>query len=139
MGSDRPSPQGRRTRDVLPVGLLGYDDDCGFCTSSALRAVRVFGLTALVLPLSAIDLAAVGIDPERATREMPFVRPDGVVVYGHHAWAAALQTGRPWARLLGDVLASRPVGLLAAPAYRWIAGNRHRLPGGTQACELPRG
>ena len=30
-----------------------------------------------------------------------------------------------------------PLGLLAWPVYRWIAGHRHLLPGGTAACSLP--
>jgi predicted DCC family thiol-disulfide oxidoreductase YuxK len=34
------------------------------------------------------------------------------------------------------VLAAPPVSALAWPIYRWIARNRHRLPGGTAACSL---
>ena len=31
----------------------------------------------------------------------------------------------------------RAVNTLAGIVYRWVARNRHRLPGGTPACSLP--
>ncbi len=129
--SAAPTPRGSR-------GLLVFDDDCGFCQRSAGLAVRVFRIGAQTLPMSAVDLAAHRIDPDRARLEMPFVDASGGVVYGHHAWAAALRSGPRWARGLGRLLDSRPVGVVAAPVYRWVAANRHRLPGGTGACEVPR-
>ena len=82
-------------------------------------------------PLSAAECADV----------LHFVAP-GRVSTGPVAIADVLRSARgtrglPW-RMAGRLLALRPVLWLAWPAYRLVARNRHRLPGGTAACELPR-
>ena len=46
-----------------------------------------------------------------------------------------VDAGSYW-RPLGWLLDRRPVRWIAGPAYRLIARNRHRLPGGTAACLL---
>ena len=51
--------------------------------------------------VQAADLAALGVDPVRATVEMPYVHPDGRVDYGHRAFAAILRTG-PHGALIGQ-------------------------------------
>ncbi|TBL38587.1 DUF393 domain-containing protein, partial [Verrucosispora sp. SN26_14.1] len=45
-------------------------------------------------------------------------------------------SGRLW-RIAGAGLRFPPVRAVAWPAYRWVARNRHRMPGGTAACSLP--
>ena len=47
-----------------------------------------------------------------------------------------VDAGGAW-RPLGRLLGLAPVRAAAWPVYRWIARNRHRLPGGTAACSLP--
>lgn len=116
--------------------MLLYDADCGFCTRAAGFAARL-GLTAHTAPLQQADLAALGVDPERALVEVPFVDRDGRVVYGAKAIAATLGTGNTFWRAVSRALDSWPVRRLAAVVYRVVARNRHRLPGGTVACELP--
>ena len=41
------------------------------------------------------------------------------------------------ARPLGVLLLTPPFSWIAKAAYRWIANNRDRMPGGTAACALP--
>ena len=41
-------------------------------------------------------------------------------------------------RLLGWLIATPPWSWLAAAGYDFVARFRHRLPGGTPACEMPR-
>jgi predicted DCC family thiol-disulfide oxidoreductase YuxK len=116
-------------------GLMLYDADCGFCTRIAERVTR-WRFDVDGGPLQATDLAALGIDPQRALREMPFVAADGQVAYGHHAWACILATG-PWpARMAGRVLASRLLERPAGRVYRWVSEHRGRMPGGTSACSV---
>jgi len=83
-----------------------------------------------------VNLTRLGVDAQRAARELPFVRTDGKVVYGHQAIAAALLTGnlalKGAGRVLGSSLLERPM----AAAYSWIAQNRGALPGGTAACAI---
>lgn len=117
-------------------GLMLYDADCGFCTRTA-RRVPWLGVDVEIAAIQHTDLAAYGVDPGRAVEEMPYVDPGGRVSYGHLAWAGVLMTG-PWpARLAGRALRSRAVAPVAARVYRWVATNRHRLPGGTPSCALP--
>lgn len=120
----------------MEPGLLLYDADCGFCTRTASYLPRL-RLTAERAALQEVGLGALGVDAERAVREMPYVCPDGRVLYGHEAWAAALGTGPLPMRLLGRLLGSRLLRPVAARSYRWVSENRYRLPGGTAACALP--
>jgi predicted DCC family thiol-disulfide oxidoreductase YuxK len=120
------------------AGLLLYDDDCGFCTRVATRVLPLLRLEVQVGAIGATDLAEVGVDPDRAVREMPFVAASGAVVYGHVAWAQALKTGAwPW-RMVGHAIGSRVLNGLSARVYRWVADHRHQLPGGSASCELPK-
>ena len=113
--------------------LLLYDADCGFCMRAIGLAARL-RLTVRVATIQGADLAELGVDPERALAEMPAVLPDGSVVYGHSAVAAALLTGPWYAQLLGRLIASVP--WLPSRVYRWVATHRHQLPGGSAACAL---
>jgi len=45
-------------------------------------------------------------------------------------------SGRQW-RPLAFLARTPPFSWIASLAYRWIARNRHRLPGGTPACSMP--
>jgi predicted DCC family thiol-disulfide oxidoreductase YuxK len=113
------------------------DADCGFCMRTA-RLLPRLGVDVDSSTVQAADLEALGVDPDRAVVEMPYVRPDGRVDYGHLAFASILRTGPlPW-RLVGRLIGSRLVDPVARRAYAWVAANRHRLPGGTAACELQR-
>lgn len=61
-------------------------------------------------------------------------RRDGPL--GHEAIAAVLSTaGRFW-KILGRGLALPGVSWVAGKAYRLVANNRYRLPGGTPACRV---
>ena len=71
-----------------------YDPDCGFCTSFAQWLARR-NPDCEVRPMTPRLLAEFGIDPERATCEVPFLYPDGRVSWGAAAIAAGLQQCRP--------------------------------------------
>lgn len=118
-------------------GLLLYDADCGFCQRTARRLPRL-RLDLDITSLQSRDLPQLGVDRERAFRDMPYVDPAGQVHYGHLAYAHALATGPLPCRILGRLLRTWPISALARAGYRVISRNRHRLPGGTAACELPR-
>ena len=65
---------------------------------------------------------------------MQWVEIDGTIRSGHEAIAAALgSAGGIWA-LAGRALLLPGISPIAASAYRLIADNRQRLPGGTPAC-----
>ena len=79
------------------------DADCGFCMRTAELVPRL-GVDIDRTTVQAVDLAALGVDAERAVVEMPYVHPDGRVDYGHRAFAAILRTGPlPW-RVVGRLM-----------------------------------
>lgn len=117
----------------MEQGLMLYDADCGFCTRVSAK-VHLLGVRVNRSSIQEVELPSLGIDEERALKEMPFVHPDGRVEYGHLAWAGVLQTG-PWPpRLLGRLMRTRLLEPLAARTYHWISEHRGRLPGGTAQC-----
>ncbi|MEU6894682.1 DUF393 domain-containing protein [Streptomyces sp. NPDC046557] len=121
-----------RTRPVLV-----YDGDCGFCTASADTVRRRLRPPCEVVAWQSADLGSLGVSQEQATYEALWVTPDGQVYGGAQAVAKLLlRTGGAWA-VLGAVLTLPPMRWIAHAAYRIIAINRRRLPGGTPACAVP--
>jgi len=113
--------------------VLVFDGDCGFCTSSA-RALGRIGPEAEIVAWQFADLAELGLTERQAIEAVRWVEVDGTVRSGHEAIAAALcGAGGPW-RVAGRALLLPGLSWIAAKAYRLIAANRHRLPGGTPAC-----
>lgn len=123
-------------------GMLLYDGDCGFCTASAhwleARLGPFDGRTwPRVRPWRPDDEQRYGITPAEADLEIHWVDPAGGVRGGADAVLSCGRAGGgPWgwvARLL-----SLPAAVQVTRAgYRLIARNRHRLPGGTGACQVP--
>jgi predicted DCC family thiol-disulfide oxidoreductase YuxK len=123
---------------VFVNGVLLYDGDCGFCTRSAMFLRKRLRTPVEVLPWQSVDLAPLGVTAAQCAEAVQYVA-GGRVSAGPAAVADVLRGARArlW-RLAGWLLGRRPALVLAGPVYRWIARNRHRLPGGTVACELPR-
>jgi predicted DCC family thiol-disulfide oxidoreductase YuxK len=121
--------------------LVIFDGDCGFCTTSATwiarRLHRANGPDASLVPRQRVALEPLGTTDERASREVLWVGIDGAVHGGAEALARWLRfRGGPYG-WLGRLLQAPVVSGLAAGAYRLVAANRYRLPGGTPACALP--
>jgi predicted DCC family thiol-disulfide oxidoreductase YuxK len=121
--------------DSRPVLL--FDGECGFCSSCA-RLLERIGPDAEIVPWQVADLDELGITAAQAAEAVRWVGADGAVRTGHEAIAATLSSaGRPW-RIAGRAIVLPGISPLAAAVYRVIAGNRHRLPGGTPACAAER-
>jgi predicted DCC family thiol-disulfide oxidoreductase YuxK len=117
--------------------VLVYDGDCGFCTT-CVRLLERIGPDAEIVAWQLTDLAALGMTEEQAADAVQWVRIDGTVRSGHEAIAAVLSTaGRFW-RIVGRALLLPGISWIAARAYRLVADNRYRLPGGTPACAVTR-
>jgi len=128
--------------EVRPGGraTLVFDGDCAFCTSSVNWAKRHLGAAADYVPWQELDLEAAGLSytqVQRAVQWLPAPEVPGPIRSGAGAVGRLLLSSRwPW-RPLGVLALLPPFSWLAALAYRLIAANRHRLPGGTPACAVP--
>ena len=118
--------------------ILVYDGDCGFCTASASWIGRRLPNDVAVTPWQALDLAAHGLTEADVTTAAYWIDDAGRRHRGAAGVAAALRSaGGGWA-LVGRALQLPLLSGLAAAVYRVIARYRHRLPGGTAACRIPR-
>ncbi len=113
--------------------VLVYDGDCAFCTRCARFAQRI-APDAEVVAWQLTDLAELGITEEQAADAVQWVQVDGAVRSGHEAVAATLSNAGWIGRLIGRAVLLPGISWMAARAYRLVADNRHRLPGGTPAC-----
>lgn len=116
-----------------------YDGDCAFCSKCADFIDRRVDTPASVQPWQWSDLEVLGVSADQCDAAVQWVSPGEPIAAGPDAIARLLRSagGRVgvW-KLMGAVLSLPPVRRLAWPAYRWVARNRHRMPGGTAACSL---
>lgn len=133
-----------------------FDGDCAFCTRCARFIEGRFGRRMEVASYQSLDasgrLAAVGLDTATCSEALQFVEgrfSESSVVEvpsGEGAWRISsgavavgrllVVAGRLW-KVIGVVLLAPGVRSLAGVVYRWVARNRHRMPGGTAECVLP--
>jgi predicted DCC family thiol-disulfide oxidoreductase YuxK len=117
-------------------GLLIFDGDCGFCTTSARFASRWVDRRHRydVEPWQQVDLVRFGLTEADCVAAAQFVRPDRSVRAAHLAIGEALRHGAPAWRPLGFAMGLPGVRRLAGTVYTWVADHRYALPGGTPAC-----
>ncbi len=117
--------------------MLIYDGDCAFCTSSALWIEERLPEGYPVVPWQLVpDLETLGLDETDTRSAAWWIGPDSIPHGGHLAIGRALiECGGLWS-LVGWLIVLPPFRWPAAPIYRLIAANRHRLPGGTATCAV---
>lgn len=123
---------------VKPV--LAYDGDCGMCTKSARLVttwVRRSPADFDVIAYQDADLPTLGLTAAECDEALRWVARDRGLSSAQDAVARTLLAGRLPVRPFGALLLVPGVNTLAGVVYRWVARNRHRLPGGTPACALP--
>ncbi len=117
--------------------MLIYDGDCGFCTVSARWIETRLGPGYPVVPWQSLR----SLDPFKLTEADVTEAAWWIDVRGDaHGGARAIARSllachRPWP-VVGRLLLLPPASWLAPVVYRWIARNRHRLPGATDACRI---
>ncbi|WP_026118895.1 thiol-disulfide oxidoreductase DCC family protein [Nocardiopsis ganjiahuensis] len=119
------------------AGLFLYDRDCGFCQRAVGFAQNRLRTRTAFAAWQDVDLAAVGLTPEQTDEQAWLVSPDGSLLAGGDAVAGVLLGAGLPARVLGRIMLLPGVRVLNRAAYRVVAANRYRLPGGTAACALP--
>ncbi|WP_157436380.1 DCC1-like thiol-disulfide oxidoreductase family protein [Actinospica robiniae] len=127
---------------TAPTPTLVFDGDCAFCSSSVRWAQRWCRPAVRFVPWQEIDLDANGLTYEQVTSAVRWLAPgaprSGRAPHGAAAVGRLLLRSRwPW-RPFGALLLTPPFSWIGAGLYHLIAVNRHRLPGGTPACAVPR-
>lgn len=115
--------------------VLLYDGDCAFCTRVITSVRRRVRPPVRFLPWQQVNLDDHGATEADVLAAVLWVGPDGHR-RGAQAFGAVLRAAGGWWWPVGAVVLLPGVRQLAALAYRLIAVNRHRLPGGSAACEL---
>lgn|GEM_PF-432578 len=110
--------------------VLVYDGECGFCTSAVHLAERLAGGPYRTVAWQQADLDGLGLSYDKCRRAVQWVGAAGEQAEGAAAVGALLRaSARPALRALGRLLAVASVAPAAERAYRFVAANRHRLPG----------
>lgn len=117
--------------------LVIYDGDCAFCTTSVQFLQRRIRRHPRFEPWQFLDLVSIGISQESCEQAVQFIDANGSVHSGERAIAHLLIHGGKGWKVMGGVLLVPGIRHVAGAVYRWIAQNRHRLPGGTAQCSLP--
>ena len=127
---------------MLPIvdkGLLIFDGDCGFCTTSAhwieSRWSTEAGTAMSWQRLGSERLSELGLSKDDVMSRAWWFDARGVRG-GERAVAAALIAARGGWGVLGRLIDTPPIRWLAKPGYFLVARYRHKLPGATEACRL---
>ena len=117
--------------------MLIYDGDCAFCTSSATWIEKRIPTGYPVVPWQHLPaLNELGLTAADVERSAWWLDADGTAYDEHRSIGRALITAGGFWSLVGWLIVLPPICWLAAPVYRLVARNRHRLPGGTPACAV---
>ncbi len=119
------------------AGLFLYDRDCGFCQRAVGFAKDHLRTRTIFSAWQDVDLAALGLTPDQTDEQAWAVYPDGRRLAGGDAVAGVLLASGLPARILGRLMLLPGLRLINRAAYRAVAANRYRLPGGTAACATP--
>jgi predicted DCC family thiol-disulfide oxidoreductase YuxK len=117
------------------MSILIFDGDCAFCTKSAAFITQRIRPSTDVQAWQSADLDALRLTPEQCSTAVQWVGDSGQIRSGAAAITAMLREAGPGWSALGAIGELPGVRSLAAATYRVIASNRHRLPGGTAACD----
>ncbi len=116
-------------RAAEPAGTLIYDDGCAFCRAVA-AAIRLRDrarrLRLVPATTAAPALAAAGLNPEAARREVWFLSPDGRSCSGAAVLAPIARALPRWRRI-APLLEFRIVALLVAGLWILLKQFRHEL------------
>lgn len=117
--------------------LFIFDGDCAFCSTSARLLKKMTQGRILIEPYQFLELEQLGVPAEDASSAVQFLTDENRY-QGARAIAEALIASRTPCAFVGWLIKAPVILSFAELTYLLVAKNRHRLPGGTPACKLPR-
>ena len=126
----------QKSATAAAKNILLFDGDCGFCTTSVIALERLLPVFPTTLPWQWADLDELALTLDDVSKAAWLITPSRQFG-GYLAFSAILrmQPGFGW-RFLGHILATPPFSAASTIGYFFIAKYRHKLPGGTPACQL---
>jgi predicted DCC family thiol-disulfide oxidoreductase YuxK len=120
--------------------LLIYDGDCQFCRLSLDFGIRKLSVFPEFVAYQRITPADFGLSSKDVASKIWLVSASGAqnISLGGHLAVAQILRAQPqfyW-RALALVMRTPPTSVVANWVYEWVAKNRHRLPGGSKACQI---
>ncbi len=116
--------------------LLIFDGDCAFCTRCVRFIERRIRRHPSIQSWQRSDLSELGLTQEQCETAVQFIE-GGRLTSAHIAVAHILIYGKKGWAILGYLMLLPGIKQIAGVAYRWVAKNRDRMPGGTAECALP--
>lgn len=119
------------------LAVLVYDGNCAFCNRSLQFGLKNLAWFPAYKAYQKLPNGAFNLNHADFESSIWLIGPSAKFA-GHRAAAwILLQQKNPLHRLLGALI--ELAGPVSKFTYAWVAKNRHRLPGGTAACELSPG
>ena len=120
--------------------VLIYDGDCKFCQLSLEFGIRHLKVFPSYVAFQKIEPPSFGLTAQQVRSQIWLAQktPSATEVLGGHLAAGAILKLQPsrWLRVLGWLASTPPTSWIASLVYKLIAANRHRLPGGSRACQI---
>lgn len=118
--------------------LLIFDGDCGFCTTTSNYILKRSQTQIEISPWQYVDFTNLPVTAKQCADQVYFL-VGGVPFGGHEAFAMILKSQKNiFLKTVGSILMLKALRWITKPAYRLTAKYRHKLPGGTPACKLPK-
>jgi predicted DCC family thiol-disulfide oxidoreductase YuxK len=119
---------------VKKSALLIYDGDCAFCKQSLRWAIDTLPEFCRYVAFQKVNYSEFGLS-ESDVRSQVWLVDDSLRLGGQKAvaWLFRQQSHLGW-RVIGSVI--QIFNPISALVYKWVAKNRHRLPGGTAECVI---
>lgn len=119
--------------------LLIFDRDCAFCTKSATWGRNHLKYFPDLKGFQDLNPADYGLTKQDVESSIWLIRIGEKPIAANEAAAAILRSQPQYLwRLLGYLADSYWIKPFAKRIYYTIARNRHKMPGATEACELPK-
>ena len=126
--------------NVANLPLLIYDGDCQFCQLSLEFGIKKLRYFPRYVAFQKINPGEFGLSEEQVRSQIWLISGSEtkIKLLGGHEAATEILRLQPQKimKFLAFVLATWPFRVFAKHTYRWVAKNRHRLPGGSRTCEL---
>jgi predicted DCC family thiol-disulfide oxidoreductase YuxK len=122
---------------TVKIPILIFDGDCAFCSSSARVLRKMTRNKVAIEPYQYLDLADYSLTQDQTSKAVYFVTPTDTFSAAKAIARCLIDARTPWS-IAGFLLNIPVVISVGELVYTWVSKNRHRLPGGTPECSLPR-